>query len=96
MPESERRFDPPRNMSSIGRRLNRRVAWNHALLYAAELANRAGLPLLVYEELTSSYPYASDRLHTFILEGVPDTEQRLRKLGIGYMFYLRRKAQRSR
>ncbi len=69
--------------------MNRRAGWNHALLYAAELANRAGLPLLVYEGLTCSYPYASDRLHTFILEGVPDTEQRLRKLGIGYVFYLR-------
>jgi hypothetical protein len=71
--------------------MNRRAGWNHALRYAAELANRAGLPLLVYEGLTCSYPYASDRLHTFILEGVPDTEQRLRKLGVGYIFYLRRK-----
>jgi deoxyribodipyrimidine photo-lyase len=71
--------------------MNRRAAWNHALLYAAELANRAGLQLLVYEGLTCLYPYASDRLHTFILEGVPDTEQHLRKLGIGYVFYLRRK-----
>ena len=71
--------------------MNRRAAWNHALLYAVELANQAGLPLLVYEGLTCTYPYASDRLHNFILEGVPDTEQRLRKLGIGYLFYLRRK-----
>jgi deoxyribodipyrimidine photo-lyase len=71
--------------------MNRRVRWNHALLYAAELANRAGLPLLVYEGLTCTDLYASDRLHTFILEGVPDMEQRLRKLGIGYLFYLRRR-----
>jgi deoxyribodipyrimidine photo-lyase len=71
--------------------MNRRVSWNHALLYAAELANRARLPLLVYEGLTCSYPYASGRLHTFILEGVPDTEQHLRRLGIGYVFHLRRK-----
>jgi len=71
--------------------MNRRVGWNHALSYAAELANGAGLPLLVYEGLTCAYPYASDRLHTFILEGVPDTETRLRKLGIGYLFDLRRK-----
>ena len=55
----------------------------------------AGLPLLVYEGLTCSYPYASDRLHTFVLEGVPDTEARLRKLGIGYLFYLAPQAQRS-
>jgi deoxyribodipyrimidine photo-lyase len=71
--------------------VNRRVRWNHALLYAAELANRAGLPLLVYEGLPCTYAYACDRMHTFILEGVPDTEQRLRKLGAGHLFYLQRK-----
>jgi deoxyribodipyrimidine photo-lyase len=71
--------------------MNRRVRWNHALSYAAGLANGAQLPLLVYEGLTCSYLYSSDRLHTFILEGVPDTEEQLKKLGIGYLFHLRRK-----
>jgi len=70
--------------------VNRRVAWNHALEYAVQLANHAGLPVLFYEGLTYDYPYASDRLHTFILEGVPDTERELQRLGIGYVFYLRR------
>ncbi len=71
--------------------MNRRVDFNHGLLYAAELANERALPLLYYEGLTCSYPYASDRLHSFVLEGVPGTEQRLRKLGIGYVFHLRRR-----
>ena len=71
--------------------MNRRVDSNHALLFAAELANQHNLPLLFYEGLTCSYPYSSDRLHTFILEGVPDTERRLQKLGIGYVFYLRKR-----
>jgi deoxyribodipyrimidine photo-lyase len=71
--------------------MNRRVDFNHALAYAAQLANEAVLPLLFYEGLTCSYPFASDRFHTFILEGVPDTERRLRELGIGYVFHLRRK-----
>jgi len=70
--------------------VNRRAASNHALAHAVELANRAGLPVLFYEGLTCDYPYASDRLHTFILEGVPDTERHLKRLGIGYVFYLRR------
>jgi len=70
--------------------VNRRVGFNHALAYAAGMANQAGLPLLVYEGLTFDYPYASDRLHTFVLDGVPDTERELRRLGIGYVFYLRR------
>ena len=70
--------------------VNRRVAWNHGLAYAVELANQAGLPVLFYEGLTYDYPHASDRLHTFVMEGVPDTERHLRRLGIGYIFYLRR------
>lgn len=72
--------------------MNRRVDANHGLLYAAELANRYQLPVLYYEGLTCSYPYANDRLHTFILEGVPETARRLKGAGIGYVFYLRKTA----
>ena len=52
--------------------MNRRVRSNHALAHAVELANRECLPVLFYEGLTCSYPYANDRFHTFVLEGVPD------------------------
>jgi deoxyribodipyrimidine photo-lyase len=71
--------------------VNRRVASNHALGYAVKLANYLRLPVLFYEGLTFDNPYASDRLHTFVLEGVPDTGRRLQRLGIGYVFYLRRR-----
>ena len=71
--------------------MNRRVDSNHALAHAVELANALGLPVLVYEGLTCTYPYANDRLHTFILEGVEETARRLRDSGIGYVFYLRRR-----
>ncbi len=66
--------------------MNRRVASNHALAYAAEKANELGVPLLFYEGLTCSYPYANDRLHTFLLEGSPETAKRLRPLGIRLHF----------
>jgi hypothetical protein len=71
--------------------MNRRVEANHALAFTAGLANQEGLPVLVYEGLTCSYPNANDRFHTFLLEGVEETERRLGKLGIGYVFHLRRK-----
>src|SRR5271170_6828538 len=71
--------------------VNRRVASNHGLAYAVELANQAGLPVLFYEGLTFDYPYACDRFDKFILEGVSDTGRRLGRLGIGYVFYHRRK-----
>lgn len=69
---------------------NRRVAFNHALAYAAERANAAGLPLLVYEGLTFDYPHANARLHGFVLEGAPDTARGVTELGAGYFFYLRK------
>ena len=71
--------------------MNRRVDSNHALSYAVELANEWRLPVLFYEGLDCAYPHANDRLHTFILEGVPDTAEKLRDLGIGHAFCLRRK-----
>src|SRR5271170_105519 len=71
--------------------MNRRVDANHGLAFAAELANQHGLPVLFYEGLTCSYPHANDRLHTFVLEGVAETERRLAKMGIGYVFHLRRR-----
>lgn len=69
--------------------VNRRVSFNHGLAYAAEMANRAGLPVLFYEGLTFDYPHASERFHTFIRQGVPDTQAELERLGIGYVFYQR-------
>jgi len=71
--------------------VNRRIDSNHALAFAAHFANRLRLPVLFYEGLTCSHPHANDRFHSFILEGVPDNVKRAAVLGIGYVFYLRRK-----
>ena len=69
--------------------MNRRVDGNHALAHAIYLANQLRLPVLFYEGLSCTYRLANRRLHTFVLEGVPDTAARLEKLGVGYVFYLR-------
>src|SRR5574340_1022846 len=71
--------------------MNRRADCNHGLEFAAEMANERGLPLLVYEGLTCDYPYASDRLHAFILDGVEEQERRFAARGIGYVFHLRKR-----
>lgn len=69
---------------------NRRVDSNHGLLYAVELGNKLNLPVLCYEGVTCMYQWANDRLHTFLLQGVPEMAKRLKKAGIGYAFYLRK------
>jgi deoxyribodipyrimidine photo-lyase len=73
--------------------MNRRAHVNHALEYAIHSANRLRLPLLVYEGLTCTYKKANDRMHTFVLQNVPDMAEQLKARGIGYLFYLRRRKQ---
>ena len=68
---------------------SRRVESNHGLAHAASLANEHDLPLLVYEGLTFAYPHANDRLHTFVLEAIPETAHAFHRLNVGYFFYLR-------
>ena len=72
--------------------VNRRVDFNQALMFAADLANELDLPLLYLENLDCEDPEANDRWWTFVLEGVPETARRLEELGIGYVFHLRQTA----
>ncbi|NOT47654.1 MAG: deoxyribodipyrimidine photolyase [Acidobacteria bacterium] len=68
----------------------KRTTHNHALIWAIRKANELKLPLVVYEGLKYYYPWASDRLHTFILEGVEEKRQAFEKMGIRYVFYLQK------
>lgn len=61
-----------------------RVEENPALDVARYWADRLDLPLLVYQGLSSRYAYASDRHHTFILEGAADVQQACERQGISY------------
>ncbi len=70
----------------------KRVDNNHALIFAIRKANELKLPLVVYEGLKYNYPWASDRLHTFILEGVEEKRVEFERLGIRYVFYLQQNA----
>lgn len=72
-------------------RVNRRVDSNAALEEAARRANDLGLPLVCLEELDCACPWANDRFHTFVLQGVPETARCLAARGIGYVFHLRRR-----
>jgi deoxyribodipyrimidine photo-lyase len=70
----------------------KRVSQNHALEVAIRKANSLGVPLVVYEGLKYYYPWANDRIHTFILEGVEEKRREFAKRGIRYVFYLQQDA----
>lgn len=48
----------------------RRPTWNFALQHAAAHAGALGRALVILEPLLCDYPFASDRLHDFVLDGM--------------------------
>ena len=62
----------------------RRFHANHALDHAIRLAAEWQKPLVVYEALKLNYPWASARLHTFILQGMRDNAAAAKKVGLNY------------
>jgi deoxyribodipyrimidine photo-lyase len=62
----------------------RRLERNHALDHALRWAHELGRPLVVYEGLRIDYPWASRRLHRFVLEGMQANAARAAELGLNY------------
>ena len=50
----------------------RRLSWNFALQHAVDVAVELQRPLVILEPLNCSYPWASDRLHKFVMQGMAD------------------------
>lgn len=64
---------------------NRRRHYNFALEHAVGLARALARPLVILEALRCDYPWASDRLHTFILQGMADNAASF--AGTGVLYY---------
>ena len=65
-----------------------RSAENPALDVAKLIANQQGIPLLVYHGISEHYQFASDRHHTFMLEGARDVQKQFAQTEISYAFHL--------
>ena len=63
---------------------------NPALDAAIAAANALDAAVLVYHAVSERYPFASDRHHTFILEGARDVARGLRQRGIAYVLHVER------
>jgi deoxyribodipyrimidine photo-lyase len=66
----------------------RRTRFNFGLERAADRARELGLPLVVLEGLRAGYPWASDRLHRFVLDGMADNAAAFRRAGVAYLPYV--------
>ncbi len=64
----------------------RRTRWNFALQHAVDHARETRRPLVILEALPLDYPWASDRLHRFLLDGMADNQRALaRRQGVTYL-----------
>jgi deoxyribodipyrimidine photo-lyase len=66
----------------------RRPRWSFALQHAAARAEELDKPLVILEALRVGYPWASDRLHRFILDGMRANREWLRKKNVVYYPYV--------
>lgn len=72
-------------------------AWdNPAIDCGLALAAAANLPVLVYHGVRADYPYASDRLHSFLLEASRSLAQDLAQRGIACAQYVETSSYREK
>jgi deoxyribodipyrimidine photo-lyase len=69
----------------------RRIHWNFALDQAIEHARELRKPLVILEALRCDYPWASDRLHRFVLEGMAEKLRKLDGSAVQYYPYVERR-----
>jgi deoxyribodipyrimidine photo-lyase len=70
----------------------RRTRWNYSLQRAVEWAGDLGKPLVILEALRCAYPWASDRLHRFVMDGMVDNARQTSRHGVLYYPYIELKA----
>lgn len=66
----------------------RRTTHSFALDHAVALAKQLTKPLVVFEPLRAGYPWACDRFHAFVMQGMADNAARCAKHGITYLSYV--------
>lgn len=66
----------------------RRTRFNCALQHAVQLAQALRKPLVVLEALRVDYPHASDRLHTFVIQGMRDNGRAFARSKAAYYPYI--------
>ncbi|SMO74221.1 hypothetical protein [Fodinibius sediminis] len=82
---NEVQADPEGDYVLYWMQTNHRLQYNYALDYVVGWANKLNKPLLIYEELTCDYHWASDRIHTFYMEGMAEHLAMAERKGIDYL-----------
>jgi deoxyribodipyrimidine photo-lyase len=88
---NEKRLQPDGDYILYWMQTTQRFEDNWALRFATLEADRVGKPLLIHQGLDPTSPHASDRFHTFAMQGARELADRAQNLGLTYRFALRRR-----
>jgi deoxyribodipyrimidine photo-lyase len=88
---NENRLQPDGQYVLYWMQSTQRFEDNWALRHATLEADRVGKPLLIHHEIDPATPYASDRFHSFVLQGAQELARRAARIGLTYRFALRRR-----
>jgi deoxyribodipyrimidine photo-lyase len=67
---------------------NRRMRWNFSLQRAVDLARKLEKPLVILEALRRDYPWASERFHRFVIDGMRDNRAAVAGKDVTYFPYI--------
>jgi deoxyribodipyrimidine photo-lyase len=68
------------------------MKWNFALDRAVEWARKYAKPLVILEALRCDYPWANDRFHRFVLDGMREKTQEMSRSVVHYYPYVEPRA----
>jgi len=75
---------------------NRRITWNYSLQRAVAWAQDLRKPLIILEALRSGYPWASDRIHRFVIDGMADNARQTPGQHVLYYPYIESKPDKGK
>jgi deoxyribodipyrimidine photo-lyase len=67
---------------------NRRLTYNFALDRALEFGRELRKPLMIFEALRCGYPWASERLHRFVIDGMAYNAAACAQVNVAYYPYV--------
>ncbi len=71
--------------------INRRFHYNFALEYAIGWANKLDKPLLILEAFSCDYPWATDRSHMFMMQGMKEHLEYAQDQDLNYVSFVEEK-----
>ena len=76
--------------------MNSRFHYNYALDFAVAYANKLEKPLLILNGLNLDYPWACDRFHMFMMQGMQENLETAKQYGVNFYSFVEREENQAK